>query len=109
MKLSTSKRSLPGRKQVFRQFRDGVATGDVIARHGENLPGVALLRPVILGGRRVASEAFGLSQIRAHVEETLAALPSNLRTLRLHETLYDVTISQELSDYERLTRERLSG
>ena len=35
MKLSTGKRSLPGRKQVFRQFRDGVATRDIIARYSE--------------------------------------------------------------------------
>jgi len=108
MKLSTGKRSLPGRKQVFRQFRDGFATGDVIARAGENLPSIALLRPVMLAGRRVASEAFELSQIHAHAEEALAALPSKLRTLQSHKSLYDVVISRQLSDYERLTRERLS-
>lgn len=106
MKLSTGKRSLPGRKQVFRQFRVGVATRDVIARYGESLPGVALLRPVMLSGRRVKSEVFELSQIRAHAEEALAALPSNLRTLRSHEAGFDVAINHELSEYERETRER---
>ena len=107
MKLSTGKRSLPGRKQVFRLFRDGVATKDVIARHGESLPGVALLRPVMLSGRRVQSEALELSQIHAHAEEALAGLPSNLQTLQSYEARFDVGISHELSEYERETRERL--
>ena len=35
MKLSAGKRSLPGRKQVFREFRDGVAVRDVIAREAK--------------------------------------------------------------------------
>lgn len=107
MKLSTGKKSLPGRKQVFREFQDGVAKRDVIVRDGENLPGVALLRPVMLSGRRVASETFELPQIRAYAEEALATLPAELRSLDSHQTRFDVAISPELGDYERQTRERL--
>lgn len=108
MKLSTGKRSLPGRKQVFRQFRDGVATKDVIARHGETLPGVPLLQPVMVSGRRVAAQSCALSQIRAYASEQLAALPPKLRALRRHER-YDVAISDELARYEQETRDRLNA
>ena len=107
MKLSAGKRSLPGRKQVFRQFQDGVAIRDIIARDGERLPGVALLRPVMLSGRRIMSEASELTKIRAYAHEQLAALPSKLRMLRSHDARFDVAISHELSEYERETRERL--
>jgi len=106
MKLSIGKRSLPGRKQVFREFRDGVAVRDVITRHSETLAGVPLLQPVMLSGRRGAAQSSDLSQIRAYAKEQLAALPQSLRALPSHER-YDVAISDELSKFERETRERL--
>ncbi len=49
-KLSPDKEVLPGRKQVFRTLRDGVATGDVIGAADEALDGRALLVPVMRGG-----------------------------------------------------------
>ena len=51
LKLSTGKALLPGRKQVFRVERDGVADHDVIGRRDEPLPGRPLLRQVMAGGR----------------------------------------------------------
>ncbi|WP_292532103.1 nicotinate phosphoribosyltransferase [Methylocystis sp.] len=107
MKLSAGKRSLPGRKQVFREFRDGAAVKDVIARHSETLPGVALLQPVMLSGRRIAEQPRDLQHIRAYAKEQLAALPPKLRALDWHER-YDVAISSELAEYERETRGRLT-
>jgi nicotinate phosphoribosyltransferase len=106
MKLSAGKRSLPGRKQVFREFRDSVAARDVISRHGETLPSVPLLQPFMLSGRRLATHTCDLQQIRAYAKEQLAALPPNLLSLTSHER-YDVAISDELSKFERETRERL--
>ncbi|HEY8127066.1 MAG TPA: nicotinate phosphoribosyltransferase [Methylocystis sp.] len=106
MKLSTGKRSLPGRKQVFRQVEDGVAVSDVIAREGETVPGVPLLEPYMLSGVRTA-QSCDLSQIRAYAKEQLAALPAYLKALGSHEARYDVAISRELSEYERETRARL--
>ena len=107
MKLSAGKRSLPGRKQVFREFRDGVAVRDVIAREGETLPGVPLLQPFMLSGRRVAEQSCDLSQIRDYAKEQLAALPPHLRMLQSREARYDVAISDELASYERETRAHL--
>ena len=107
MKLSAGKRSLPGRKQVFREFRDGAAVEDVIARSSETLPGVALLQPAMVAGRRVEAPSSDLQHIRAYAKEQLAALPPKLRALDSHER-YDVAISSELAEYERETRERLT-
>jgi nicotinate phosphoribosyltransferase len=107
MKLSTGKRSLPGRKQVFREFRDGLAVRDVIARRDETLPGAGLLRPFMISGRRVAEQTCDLSQIRAHAKEQLAALPAQLRTLEPRGARYDVSISEELARYEQEVRARL--
>jgi nicotinate phosphoribosyltransferase len=107
MKLSIGKRSLPGRKQVFREFRDGVAVRDVIARHSETLAGVPLLQPVMVAGRRVATQSSDLQQIRAYAKEQLAALPPVLRALHSHER-YEVAISDELGKFERETRARLT-
>ncbi|MGJ0503971.1 MAG: nicotinate phosphoribosyltransferase [Methylocystis sp.] len=107
MKLSTGKRSLPGRKQVFREFRDGVAVRDVIARRHETLPGVGLLHPFMISGRRVAAQTCDLLQVRAYAKEQLAALPAQLRTLQPRGASYDVSISEELARYEQEVRARL--
>lgn len=100
MKLSPGKRSLPGRKQVFRQFREGIATGDVIARCDETLPGVPLLRAVMRDGEPVEG-ATSLAQIRAHARDAIGALPPCCRSLVPLAAPYPVTISAKLSEYER--------
>jgi nicotinate phosphoribosyltransferase len=107
MKLSAGKRSLPGRKQVFREFRDGVAVRDIIARHGETLPGVPLLEPFMRSGRRLATQSIDLRDIRAYAKAQLAALPPHLRKLHAQEPRYEVAISDALARYERETYERL--
>lgn len=107
MKLSAGKRSLPGRKQVFREYRDGVAVRDVIARHGETLPGVLLLEPFMRSGRRIATQSSDLQHIRDYAKAQLAALPPHLRMLRPQEPRYEVAISDALALYEREIRERL--
>ena len=65
MKLSTGKALFAGRQQIFRTFADGIATHDVIACFDEDLPGTALLKPVMLGGRRTASVPHWMSRGRA--------------------------------------------
>ncbi len=109
MKLSTGKRSLPGQKQVFRQFDMGVAAHDVIALRKESLPGSPLLRPVLLAGQRVESERFTLSDIRAYARESIATLPAEHRSLASPAVAYDVAVSAELDRCERETRERLQA
>jgi nicotinate phosphoribosyltransferase len=81
IKLSTGKPILPGRKQVFRASRDGIASGDTIARAGESLPGRPLLRPVMAAGRRLPGHVTDLDQVRAYAAAEVAALPPALRSI----------------------------
>ena len=107
MKLSSGKRSLPGRKQIFRQFEHGIALRDVIALREEHVEGEPLLRPVMVGGRRLESERVTLVEIRDYARETLAALPEERRGLSAAPSPYPVEISGELAFLEEQTRERL--
>ncbi|HXY57531.1 MAG TPA: nicotinate phosphoribosyltransferase [Methylocystis sp.] len=107
MKLSAGKRSLPGRKQVFREFSDGVAVRDVIALREETVEGSPLLRPVMIAGRRVKSESLTLAESQNHAREALAALPKDCRGLSAPPAPYPVAISSKLALLEQETRARL--
>ena len=82
MKLSTEKSSLPGRKQVVRQYEEGVATRDVIATEAEQISGAPLLERVMAGGKRTETGASRpLTAIRQHASARLSELPERLRVL----------------------------
>ena len=98
MKLSSGKVTLPGRKQVFRQEDDGRAIGDLIARHGESLPGSPLLQPAMQAGQRLADATPGLDQIRAHCRDRVARLPAAVREGRKD---YPVSHSEALDKEAR--------
>ncbi|WP_036292989.1 nicotinate phosphoribosyltransferase [Methylosinus sp. PW1] len=100
MKLSPGKRNLPGRKQIFRQFHDGVALRDVIAREDERYSGVPLLEPVMRDGELVKPHP-SLADIREHARAAMAALPSDARGLSPCANPYPVTISVSLAEFER--------
>ncbi len=95
-KLSPGKLSLPGRKQVFRRYENGVAAGDTIARHDENLSGEPLLECVMQGGQRLAAGRVGLREARANAAAQVARLPAALRDLQPAAEPYPVAISAEL-------------
>lgn len=107
MKLSTQKQTLPGRKQVFREFRDGGALHDTIARHDEKCPGTPLLQPVMRKGRRLAA-APPLADIRNHAREAVAALPAVLLSLTPTHQPYPVSISPALAADEREVQAAIS-
>ncbi|MEY2567955.1 MAG: nicotinate phosphoribosyltransferase [Actinomycetota bacterium] len=77
-KLSSGKRSWPGRKQVYRQ-----ADRDVIAVVGEDPPpaGTPLLSRFMAGGRRTRPSE-DLSAARQRCRDAVAALPPALRDLQ---------------------------
>jgi nicotinate phosphoribosyltransferase len=104
IKLSTSKVLFPGRKQVFREEAEGVARMDVLARHGEQLKGRPLLRPVMRDGKRVEGASPPLSEIRAYVRRELERLPPVLRRLEPVSPPYRVEASPVLA----WTREQLT-
>ncbi|HEX6024019.1 MAG TPA: nicotinate phosphoribosyltransferase [Solirubrobacter sp.] len=78
-KRSTDKETLPGPKQVFRRFRDGVMIEDVLATADERLAGRRLLTPAMRGGRIVLDEP--LETLRARAATSLDSLPPHLRRL----------------------------
>jgi nicotinate phosphoribosyltransferase len=78
-KRSPGKATWPGRKQVFRQWRDGGFT-DVLALATERVDGAPLLAPAMRDGRLLAPLP-ALAGSREHARAQLAALPASLRLL----------------------------
>jgi len=104
IKLSTAKVLFPGRKQVFREEEAGVARRDVLARHGEQLKGRALLRTMMRDGKRVEGASPSLLEIRAYTRRELERLPPALRRLDTVSPPYRVEASPVLA----WTREQLT-
>jgi nicotinate phosphoribosyltransferase len=105
IKLSPGKPIYPGRKQVFRQERDGVAVRDVIARSDERGEGRPLLIDVMKGGRRLPAAVETLEAIRARAAAETARLPEPIRALPRAEPPYPVDISPGLRErYDRAER-----
>ncbi len=82
-KTSTGKRTIPGMKQVYRKYRQGMIIRDVIALADEPPPPKTkrLLAEVIRNGRLVGTLP-GLNRIREIREKELESLPRRYR--RLH-------------------------
>lgn len=107
LKLSPDKRTLPGRKQLFRRTHDGVLAGDTLAREGERIEGEPLLVEVMRGGARVPGIDFSLETARERAARGLAALPVELRALAPAGTPYHLDISQALRDEAARISEQL--
>lgn len=96
MKLSSSKLTLPGPKQVFRFHKDDGMMRDIIATMGERLDGEPLLQPVMRGGTRLPAGTVSLKDARAHAVSQLYALPPALRRLKPADEPYPVAVSAAL-------------
>jgi nicotinate phosphoribosyltransferase len=105
VRLSAGKRTLPGRKQVFRTVAGDEAYEDVIGRFDEALPGRPLLTEVMRGGRRVG-EREPLTAIRDRCKSELGGLPVELRALAPAERAYPVEVSAALRQLEHEIREK---
>jgi nicotinate phosphoribosyltransferase len=94
-KRSPDRSTVPGRKQVFRSYGDGVMAGDLIAEVSELQPGEALLERFVEGGELVRREP--LAALTQRAERGLASLPADLRTLDAPTARpYPVTYSERL-------------
>jgi len=100
LKLSTGKKLLPGRKQVFRIENDGCAQRDVIARATERLEGRPLLKMVMHNGKRLPTAMRHLGKIRDVAEREIAMLPEDVRDLQPLKSPYPVEVSEELVAYQ---------
>ncbi len=79
-KVSEGKATWPGRKQVYRTFRDGIPAGDILTVEGDEHEGTPLIVKVMEKGKRLG-QAPSIEEIRARAVEGLAALPPALRAL----------------------------
>ena len=107
VKLSVGKRSLPGRKQIFRNYEHDIAVGDVIARAEEALPGTPLLRAVMRDGVRVIPPET-LTTIRDRCRAELARMPEDIRRMGRTSRSYSVTISPTLDAFDRSVRAEIA-
>lgn len=81
-KLSESKETLPGRKQVFRQFDEkGCFAFDLLTLDDDAQDGTPLLKPVMRAGQRVG-DAPSLSDSRCRAAEEIERLPAKYRQLQ---------------------------
>ena len=97
VKLSPGKEVLPGRKQIFRFERGGVADHDVLGRHGERLGGRPLLELVMRSGSRLPAGRVALDDARAHARRERERLPAHLRGIEPARSPYRVEISESLA------------
>ena len=80
-KKSPGKVTIPGRKQVFRQFENGKMSGDILTLADEKeAGGTPLLRKVMEHGRRISGSP-DLKEIAAYTRTQLNSLPEYLRSL----------------------------
>ena len=99
VKLATDKPVLPGRKQVFRNSRGVLDTGDTIARADEDLPGRPLLEQAMGDGKRLVPPTHDLDETRRYAAEQIARLPQSVRDLPEADPPYPVEISPHLMAY----------
>lgn len=95
LKGSTGKATLPGRKQVFRQWHNGIMAGDTIATEDETLAGDSLLQPVMRGGERLQPPE-SLEVQRARAKSQRQSVPPALRVPDPPRSHYPVAISDVL-------------
>ena len=96
MKLAAAKRTWPGRKQVFRETRGGVAVRDVLGSADESRDGQPLLRPVMVNGRRIEGQCPSLENTRTYSSEAIGQLPARVRGLAPATPPYPVAVSPRL-------------
>src|SRR4030095_3501534 len=94
-KRSEGKATWPGRKQVFRQYRDNSRMEtDAITVWGDPQPGEPLLEPILRQGQRVRPPE-PLSKIRERSGSQRDRLPSHLRALE-PQPVYPIRIAPAL-------------
>jgi len=103
MKLSESKSTLPGRKQIYRETSAGKWVRDVIALAGESIvAGQPLLLKVMENGHRTR-EPEALDECRARCNRELNALPAHLMSLSRADSGYPVELSPALQQLRATT------
>lgn len=109
MKLSEGKTSLPGAKQIFREFDHNRSfRGDIIGCEPDvDLGDQAelMLRVVMERGKRLQPKT-NLDEIRAHFRDQIIRLPEHFKSLRSHD-VYPVSLSNKLKKLTLKTKRSL--
>jgi len=99
-KLSSGKRLLPGRKQVYR-----TEDADTICRFDESPGGEPMLIEVMRGGERTDAGRDTIQTIRQRAQKQIDALPADLRAIEKSESARPVHISDALRNlYNQMRR-----
>ncbi|MCF8031057.1 MAG: nicotinate phosphoribosyltransferase, partial [Desulfohalobiaceae bacterium] len=101
LKSSPGKKTLPGRKQVFRSRENGMYSGDTVCPREEEHPGWPLLRQVMDRGRILDSAREELATIQARCREELKRLPGEIRSIAPANDPYPVTVSRSLQNRQQ--------
>jgi nicotinate phosphoribosyltransferase len=103
LKSSPGKKTLPGRKQVFRGRQDGIFSWDIVCPREEEHPGTPLLHMVMERGRILDSAKEDLATIQARCREQLKHLPAEILSIFPARTVYPVSVSHSLqTEQQRL-------
>jgi len=105
IKLSENKRTIPGRKQVYRVMdKDGGYLYDVLELEGGYHEGNPLLEQVVWGGKKIR-ETVPMKEVRDYSLDCVARLPLEAKMVRVT-TPYQLKIGSELFRLtEKLTAE----
>lgn len=102
-KLTEGKTSYPGRKQTFRQFKNGIMTRDIVGLENEKY-GTPLLKKVIVKGSLV-KKLPDIDLIHKYFDEQFENLPKRLLDIE-NKQKYPVIISQKIKTlYAKLKKE----
>ena len=110
VKLSPGKITLPGKKMLYRVFRNGYMEKDVIARYGEKVEGAEpLLVKFIENGRPIEEDS--LSHGRERYRQAFSALPEQFKSIYEIEDKYPIELSRGMRELVRgfgIDMERIS-
>lgn len=105
MKEASGKTTLPGRKQIFRRYEGGQATGDRLGLLEDTAaPDEQPLLQLVVKQGQVVQELESLDAIAARTAASVASLPANLRQLE-QPADYGVALSDALVDLAARTRQ----
>jgi len=97
IKLSSEKKTYPGKKQVYRITNEnGKYLHDILALDNEKISGTPLLELVVKNGKRV-SEKKNLKEIREYALNCVSNLPDGVKGTKA-EKKYELKISNGLND-----------
>ena len=108
IKLSEGKKTLPGKKQIYRQVdENGTYQKDIIALETEEVGGSPLLELVVKEGTRARTKPE-LSQTRQYCLDEVAKLPDYLKQTRVQKQ-YELELAPQLETLTETLTQQYGG